>query len=127
MTVPVQSTPQPVSSALDSDLCGVFVVDADGKVVASNASARALWSTATRPLISLPLAALFSSTSVSPEPGEGEVAEQWRQLKSDAMDRWTLRQARRLDDAPTGEVRLRLERASGGAGSYIATVLSVQR
>jgi PAS domain-containing protein len=122
MATVAQSTSPLASAPVDSDVCGVFVVDADGRVVASNASARQLWSTDARPLVALPLAALFSADLGAPEPEE--VAQQWRQLKSDAMDRWTLRSAQRLN-GPVCEVRLRVERASGGAGSYIATVLPV--
>ncbi|HLP24918.1 MAG TPA: hypothetical protein VK477_04525 [Acidobacteriota bacterium] len=113
----------PLTSA-DFDTCAAFVLDADGIVVASNTSARVFWSDVARPLVTMPFTTLFAADVASQDP-EG-LAQQWLQLKRDGLDRWTLRVARRLDGS-TLEVRLRLERASGGGGSYIATVQPIIR
>lgn len=109
---------------IDSDTCGVLVVDAIGSVVASNSSARQLWSSAARPLVAARFAALFADAEDVADPES--IARQWLLLKSEALDRWTSRIIRPLDGSPC-EVRLRLERSSGGAGSYIATVQPVVR
>ncbi len=103
----------------DSDTCAVFVLEAGGLVVASNTSAREFWSDVARPLVSAPFMTLFVSNE---DLSDSEnLSRQWLQLKSEGLDRWTRRVARRLDGA-TCPVRLRLERSSGGAGSYIVTV-----
>lgn len=114
----------PAATQAASEICGAFVVDASGNVIASNASARQLWSEDHRSLLGRPLAELFSAGKIDAEPEAALV--QWQQLKTETLDRWTTRPARRLDGGCL-DVRLRLERASGGAGSYIATVLPATR
>lgn len=108
-----------VSTPLDGEFCGVFVIGADGKVVASNASARQLWSAENRPLVGISFAALFDPAEPAVE--SQDASAEWQAFKRDAWEQWMPRGARR-HDGPTCEVRVRLERAYGGAGSYIATV-----
>lgn len=99
-------------------------MDADGVVVASNSSARQLWSTTGSSLVALPFVRLFSlAASASDRPG---APEQWREMKRGGLDRSVVRQISPLDGPPC-EVRLRIERSSGGAGSYIATVRPLSR
>lgn len=69
-------------------------------------------------------ATLFNHDEASGAPGGS--AQQWSQLKGRGLDRWTLQVARRFD-LPSCEVRLRVERSSGGGGSFIATVRPVMR
>lgn len=108
----------------DSDTCAVFVLEAGGLVVASNTSARMFWSEVARPLVSMPFVTLLAGNEDSSGPETS--SSQWLQLRSESLDRWTLRVARRLDGT-TCDVRLRLERSSGGAGTYIAAVQPVRR
>ncbi len=108
-----------LSATRDPDTCAVFVLEAGGTVVASNTSAREFWSDAARPLVGVPFVTLFASNDDLSAPEN--ISRQWLHLKGEGVDRWTQRVARRLDGALC-EVRLRLERSSGGAGSYIATV-----
>jgi hypothetical protein len=116
--------PSTQSMTTDADTCAVFVLEAGGLVVASNTSARMFWSEVARPLVSMPFVTLLAHNDDSCDPET--ISRQWLQLRSESLDRWTGRVARRLDGA-TCDVRLRLERSSGGAGTYIATVQPVRR
>jgi PAS domain-containing protein len=116
---PAASLPAPQ----ESELCGVFVVDAVGNIVASNASARELWSADRRVLVGLPVALLFRGNEISTDPEF--LTDEWARLKAEALDQWSMRPARRIGGPPF-DARVRIERASGGAGSYIATVLPAQ-
>jgi len=107
----------------DPDLCAAFVIDADGNIVASNSSARQIWSPTGRSLVAMAFVTLFSRADASGAPEDP--VEQWSQLKG-GLDRWTPQVARRFD-LPSCAVRVRLERSSGGGGSYIATVRPVVR
>jgi hypothetical protein len=95
---------------------GVLVLDATGRVVASNLSARKMWAAETRLLVGLSLARLFG------EPGETSNGDEvfFKAFRASALDRWAGVTIRPL----TGDsfaMRARLERAAGGAGSYIVT------
>ncbi len=103
----------------DADLCAVLVLDAGGRVVAANRSARQLWAAPDKALVGFPFGGLFGLESVSAEPQSAET--QWKALSTATVDRWTSSLARPLSGPPR-EVRVRLERALGGAGSFIATI-----
>ena len=107
------------STQLAADLYGMFVVDAAGKVVAANASASQFWGTGGRSFVGASLANLFATGPDGAEVDESE--GQWKAFKAAALDRWTPCRARQAGDS-SREVRVRLERAIGGAGSFIAMV-----
>lgn len=122
MATPANPTPSaPCTRELTvADLCAVFVIDAGGKVVASNASARRLWSAGERALVTLPFAALFELDES--EADSDQLAAAWLTLKAQANERWT-----QVTALPFGggsvDAWLRIERAAGGAGSYFASVV----
>lgn len=105
-------------------MCAVFVIDAGGHVVACNASARQLWAAGKRPIVTLPLVVLLGEAQDPIEPDV--LLEQWKALKIEALDRWTRRMAMPFS-GPAVEVNVRLERATGGAGSYIALIRPMRR
>lgn len=108
-----------VSSPKDAALCAVLILDAMGKVVASNRSARELWGTGSASLVGLTFAQLFAIETVS---GNALVAEaQWKSQTAASLDRWTTATVQ-PKHGPAREVLLRLERSFGGAGSYIGMV-----
>lgn len=97
----------------------VLVIDASGKVVASNPGAQALCSDG-KSLVGQPLAAFFGGAERS---GDADfLEEQWRTLRRDALDNWALRRLA-CPSAANREVHVRVERALGGAGSYLATIV----
>lgn len=109
------------AAAWDStDFCAVLVIDAAGRIVAANLSARQLWAAGERALAGRCVAELFGLKPVpsEAEPGAGE----WKVFKALALDRWAMLAAHAIPAAPR-ETRVRLERAFGGAGSFIATIL----
>jgi PAS domain-containing protein len=114
-------TPAPAHSAsLEADWHGVFVVDASGQIVALNFSAGLLWGVDPRSLVTRSLASLLHASGTGPV--EPENAEQdWSELKREASDGWAVRFVVVPQGSPVA-VRVRLERASGGAGSFIALV-----
>lgn len=102
----------------------MFVIDACGSVVAANESARELWIAGKQSLVGLPIATLFAREGSS---DDAEVlAAHWKELKTSAGERWTRRLAQPLE-GPACEVRLRIERAFGGGGSYIGTIQPLLR
>lgn len=114
-----QSVLSPAEPVAPADVCAVFVIDATGNVVATNATAREVWCARSRPLVALAFAQLFETEAT---PVESDVhTMQWQALKSEAYECWTRRVARPLD-GPARHVRVRIERAFGGGGSYIGTV-----
>ncbi|MDO8544765.1 MAG: PAS domain-containing protein [Opitutaceae bacterium] len=114
------SNPADATGAIDeADLCPVLVVDASGRVVAANRSARQLWAAPDKFFVGLPFAALFAPGSNS---SNSELLErQWKDLSAVVMDNWAPLAAQ-VVGGPPREVRVRLERAFGGAGSYIAAI-----
>ncbi|ACB75446.1 PAS domain-containing protein [Opitutus terrae] len=113
------SSPPRLGAIAEADLCAAVVLDATGKIVAVNQSARQLWSASDRSLIGRPFAQLFV-LDAAPEAADAAVAR-WRILSAETLDRTTVLTALPLTGAKR-EVRVRLERAVGGAGSYLATV-----
>lgn len=127
MAKPGQSTdlnPTLPNAPEHTEVCAVFVVDACGIVVATNASGRRLWSVSGRSMVGVPFVALLGVTGIA--VGPELAAEEWRNLKADALDRWT-RRLTQPADAPEREVHLHLERSIGGAGSYIVNVQTAER
>lgn len=127
MAIPAQSLdlhPTLPNAPAETEVCAVFVIDAGGSVVATNASGRRLWSVSGRSMVGVPFVALLGFNGLAAEPGLA--AEEWRNLKAEALDRWTRRVARPAD-APTRELNLHLERSIGGAGSYILNVQTAER
>jgi hypothetical protein len=116
----VLSSPGADAGPIDeADLCAVLVLDASGNVVAANRSARHLWAGADRAFVRSAFAELFVSKLDSNDPEFLETES--KVLIAGALDRWTPLVAKPLDGQPRA-VRVRLERALGGAGSYIATI-----
>jgi hypothetical protein len=98
----------------------VFVIDATGVVIAANSSAREFVGFTRKSPASLSFAGLFASGPFAAnQPG----ADDWKTFVAATLDRWTSFCVR----MPEGEreVRVRLERSAGGAGSYIATMCGV--
>lgn len=109
----------PADAENAGDVCAAFVIDADGNVLASNATARELWRAEKRSLVATPFVQLFVSEAAPNATGETVVA--WTALKAEAGQRWKSCLAR-LHDGAEIAVRVRVERAFGGGGSYIAVV-----
>lgn len=107
---------RPATAEADAD--AVFVIDAAGRVVAANASARRFWP-ADRALVGTPFPQLFVFEGAS--SANQSSAVQWPALRGDLLDRWASLAAVPLDGA-SRLVSARVERAVGGAGSYIAIV-----
>lgn len=103
----------------EADLCAVLVLDASGNVVAANRSARYLWAGPDKSFVRSAFAGLFISALESDDPEFLETES--KVLIAGALDRWTRLMAKPVDGQPRA-VRVRLERALGGAGSYIATI-----
>jgi hypothetical protein len=100
------------------DPCGVFVIDATGLVIAANSSAREYVEFRRKTLASLSFVDLLHGASSGTDGGPG--ASDWKSFVASALDRWTTLRMRTPDGER--ELRLRLERSAGGAGSYIATL-----
>lgn len=97
-----------------------LVVDADGRVVAANTSAQMLWAS---PKTSLVNRSLVSLTGAMAATAESESA-QWQSIKKSALDDFVTTAVRPVDGGEKRSVRMRLERAYGGGGSYIATFVA---
>ncbi len=102
-----------------ADFCAVLVLDAQGRIVAANTSARTLWQTVEGELAGEHLASLFAFEIVSSDPDFLEA--QWEVLVGSALDREIPLSAQPREGAPL-LVRLRLESSLGGASGYIATI-----
>lgn len=107
-----------------NDVCAAFVIDADGNVLASNSTARELWRAEKRSLVATPFVQLFVSDPAS--AAAVETIGTWATLKTEAGQRWKSCLAR-LHDGAEMTVRVRIERAFGGGGSYIAVAQPVER
>lgn len=108
-----------------SEVLGVFVIDAEGKIVATNEGARQLWAASREVLTGREFTTLFRHESVSTVTALGEAMD-WRTLRRLGLEAWVTLAAEACDGTRQ-EVRMRVERAVGGAGSYIATVARDQR
>jgi hypothetical protein len=109
----------PADAAADGGaIVAVLVLDAHGNVVAANRSSRDLWGTPDRSLVGLPLAGLVAQDP--PVSAAGRDAD-WKKLRSEALDQWKPIAVVPLDGGPQ-PARLRLEKALGGAGTYIAII-----
>jgi PAS domain-containing protein len=100
-------------------LCAVLVLDASGKIVAANRSARHLWAAMDKSLVGFSFAELLAFAAVGGDPDTP--GAQWKALSTAALNRSTPLIAKPLDGS-SREVYVQLERALGGAGSYIATI-----
>ncbi len=112
-------TPSPLPPQPAADVCGMFVVDAGGKIVAANQSAHQFWENTRRSFVGALLPRLFAADPAQSD--EENFEAEWKAFKATALDRWTTR----VTEPATGasrHVRFRLERAFGGAGTFIATV-----
>jgi hypothetical protein len=114
----------PHSPVTDTDAdaaarCAVLVLDASGKVVAANRSARHLWAAMDKSLVGFSFAELLAVAGVVGDPDTP--GAQWKALSTAALNRSTPLIAQPLDGSAR-EVYVQLERALGGAGSYIATI-----
>lgn len=96
-----------------------LVVDADGRVVAANTSAQMLWAS---PKTSLVNRSLVSLTGAS--PATDSESAQWQLIKQSALDDFVATKVRPVDGGEERSIRMRLERAYGGGGSYIATFVA---
>jgi hypothetical protein len=105
-----------VGAVSRADFCAAFVIDAAGNVVAYNRTAAELWSTPRRPLVGVPFVSLVASTFA-----EVPAETAWHGFKANACER-TVRCSLGVADGAAIEASVRLERAFGGGGSYIATV-----
>lgn len=124
-SAPQSAAPRPsMDTEGTGDVCAAFVIDADGNVLASNATARELWRAEKRSLVATPFSHLFAPGAVA--QAAGELADSWTVLKADAGKRWKPYLARAHDGVEIA-TRVRIERAFGGGGSYIAVVQPVDR
>lgn len=101
-----------------ADVCAVLVLDVSGHVVAANRSARELWGVTDKAIVQLQLASLFAPDAASVAD---EADAQWHALRATALDTWA-RLTAYPQNGSAREVRVRVERAFGGAGTYIATI-----
>jgi hypothetical protein len=97
----------------------MFVIDAGGTIVAANLSAYELFRNSSRSFVGAFFPGLFATT-IDDHVGE-ETDSQWKEFKAEMLDRWTFCRTRQTCPSPY-DVRVRLERGVGGAGSFIATV-----
>lgn len=98
----------------------MLVLDATGKVVATNESARQLWAAPDRTLVGTPVGSMLLT-----EPAASDALSidlPWKTLCAVALNQWTSLVAK-PQTGSLRSVRVRLERAVGGAGSYIAIVV----
>lgn len=95
------------------------VIDASGQIVAANRTASDLLGVPGKSLIGLPFTSRFAPENA--EPGQARDASEWKSLCAAALDQLVAFHARR-EDGRTFPVRVQLERAFGGAGSYIAVI-----
>ncbi len=93
-----------------------MVIGATGQVVAANQSAREFFVGAQSQLVGTALSAFWVRRS---EQSDDEAA--WAELRA-SLNCWVDGQIR-SQSGRTHAARLRLERAHGGAGSYLATVV----
>ena len=113
--------PHPSSTTTaDDPLLASLVVDAAGAVVATNTSARELWGATKRTLVNTPLVDLVLAAGVD---AIASSAIRWEALRRAGLDRFIPVDLRPVDGAPVRPMRLRLERAHGGGGSYIALIV----
>jgi two-component system, cell cycle sensor histidine kinase and response regulator CckA len=103
----------------ETAFCAVLVLDDAGRVAAANGSARKLWQTAENELIGEAFAALFAFEVVSSDPDFLEA--QWEGVLASTLDRAATLSAQPREGAPR-DVRVRLEKALGGAPGYVATI-----
>lgn len=121
MNDPTPSLPTSETGPVDeAELCAAFVLDASGRIVAVNRSGRQLLGASDRPLVGLPFAGFFRLRA---SPTESESPEaQWESLRTATLDHWSALTAQPMN-GPPHPAQVRIERAFGGAGTYIATVL----
>lgn len=105
--------------ATDSDLCAALVIDASGNIVAANRSTADVVGAGGKSLMGLPFVSLFAPKETTGEPADS--ADEWKSLCASALERWTVCTAQPQDAVPR-KIRFRLERAFGGAGTYIAVL-----
>lgn len=117
------ATPLPSSrppTADDLAWCAVLVLDSTGKVVASNESARLLWATPDRSLVGAPVGGLLLAEGATVDASSPSLP--WKTVSTTALNRWALFVAKPRSGM-LRPVRVRVERAVGGAGSFIAVAM----
>jgi PAS domain S-box-containing protein len=97
----------------------VLVLDPAGRVTAANDTARRLWQAGNSELVGMAFAGLFAFEVVSSDPEFIEA--QWEVLLASTLDRATQLTVQLHESAPRA-MRVRLEKISGPAPGYIATV-----
>ncbi|HWA10319.1 MAG TPA: PAS domain-containing protein [Opitutaceae bacterium] len=97
----------------------MLFLDASGRIVAANSSARALWQAADAELVGEHFAGLFAFEVVSNEPDWLEA--QWDVLLAAALEQPIPLKAQPREGAPC-EVRVRLEKSLSTAPGYFAVV-----
>lgn len=99
--------------------CAVLVLDATGRILSANESARALWQTVEGELIGDHFATLLQFDLVSDAPDW--LASQWEVLLANTLDKTAALTALPREGAPR-DVVVRLERLLGTAAQYVATI-----
>lgn len=113
--------PDPRSAtAGETTLCAALVLDSTGKVVATNESARQLWAAPDRSLVGTPVSDLLLTERTASDAISAHLS--WKTFSTAALNQWAAFVAQ-PHNGPPRAVRIRLERAVGGAGSYIAVVV----
>jgi len=107
------------TSAVEPAPIAVLQLDAAGRVITTNATARALWQTGETELIGELFASLFSFEIVSTDPDFLEA--QWEALLISALDQSTALSAQPREGAPR-DVRVRLEKILGTTPGYLAVI-----
>ena len=103
---------------MGTDFCAVLVLDGEGRVTSANATATQLWQITETELVGESFALLFAFEVVSTDPEF--VQAQWEVLLSGLSRENTLTAQPR--EGALREVRVRLEKQTGGNAGYIATV-----
>lgn len=112
--------PQPVADGIPALApSAALVIDAGGKIVAANGTASDVLAASGKTLIGLPLAGLCTAEGASSAPTTS--SDEWKSFCAATLDRWTAFAAH-VPGSPARAVYLRLERAFGGAGTYIAVL-----
>ena len=99
----------------------VLVIDASGKVVAANTTARTLWQDKAKPLVNaaLPELVAYAADPASTPPPAGR----WEQFRLAALDQALPVELRPVDGSSSRPMTIRLERSYGGGGTYIAALV----
>ena len=114
---------QPASALAGTEVCAVLVLDATGRVIAANPSARWLWQAADHEPVDAHFAGLFQFDEGTDEPGW--IITQWKVLLAETLDQYAPLMAKPHTGAPRPVV-VRLEANLGAPSGYIATIRVAQ-